>query len=322
MFVVFPSAKAREVDNFMAWGEELSDSSEVMNQWTREQLEKGLSKVNRLILKHPLLARKYHKCEEAASGMMAVFYRPTYQKIESYVDTEGPLDRFPKRRDVSNLQYLRSSVLERMPFLVPMARIININGIYVGSDKFGHFTSFGNRYFKKFRTHLRNGHSEEEAVKKVLRYGLLSEQGVVGKMTSQVSSFADYEANYQGFVFMKSLCDSNSSVQLEKSTELTIRGEMPQWQLKGQFDWRQHINPDMDESFNTSTFSNLRWGAIRKNLMNYCELRNSPWVLEKFSYYRSIHRPSYAMELLVEFEKDLSRVTPREEHSLEANCSL
>jgi hypothetical protein len=306
-------AYAREVDQFMAWGNELSDSTPILNQWTQTQLQQGLMTVNGLIQNHKILGKKYLQCEHAAYKMMRVFYRFSYQTIEEYVDKDAAIDRFPKNEDVSNFQYIRKSIIEIMPFLVPMSRIININGIYVGSDKFGHFTSFGNRYYKKYLRLIKKGHTDLEATKKVLLFGLKSEQGVVGKMTSQVSSYGDYEANYQGLVFIKSLCQESSEVRLTWSDQ--------GWKLVGNFDWRQYINPDMDESFNNSTFSKLRWRDIRKNMLPYCPMLESDWVKDKFAYYRSIYKPSLAKLLQPDIEHSIKKIVPQTSHSLFSICS-
>ena len=169
-----------------------------------------------------------------------------------------------------------------------MASTINVNGIYFGTDKLGHFTSFGLRYFNVYRRALKNGHSKQSAMMKAVRFGIWFERFLVGKLASGVLSFGDLEANFQGLLFTISLCQEGSPFKL-------ISKNKGKWELHGKFDITPYINPWYDESFNESAYRRDRWRGktgVSNSLKKYCIQRSSPWVLAQNEYYSSFS-PSF-----------------------------
>ena len=299
------SAWAREVDNYLAWGVDIEDSGPQLDQYMRQRMADALKVVNEdksiyVVEGKPPQGRnekvqeKYFSCTLSAVKLMrAAFFNPTYQQIESYLDNDPAIDRYPRRpgsRDpalrssqgelpadgyMSNREYLNTSIIGTSPFNVPLSRVVNVHGIYTGADKFGHFTSFGPRYLMKFRNQVLDGASFDEAFQGVLEFGYRSERNIVGMTFTGVFSRGDLEANYQGMEFIYSLCQSTSPVRLH------FNGQY--WELLNldRFTMKTWVNPEWDESYNTSIYSEAKW---RKHVTpgfergNYCQQLASPWV--------------------------------------------
>ncbi|HEX8522693.1 MAG TPA: ankyrin repeat domain-containing protein [Tepidisphaeraceae bacterium] len=82
-------------------------------------------------------------------------------------------------------------------------------GMYVGTDKIGHFTDMGMHYFDAYREARRKGASEEDAMKTAIKRGtddpIYSEKGLLGWATAGAYSNADLVANYTGCLFYRNL---------------------------------------------------------------------------------------------------------------------
>lgn len=339
----------REVDHYMAWGVDLEDMGPVVDQYIREHLAQGLEQVNRNKYQRIIAGKrsqyqktfipeKYFSCTNIATQVMnAAFYAPTYQKIEAFLDSGEGIDRYPRRptstdkrerRQLSqlpehgymtNMEYLRNSMIGSSPFFVPLSRVVNVHGIYSGADKFGHFTSFGARYLKQFRNLVLSGQGYEDAFLRVLEIGYRSERSVVGMTFTGVFSRGDLEANFQGMRFAASLCKDESPVRL------TFDGQ--RWRIKNleHFTIEPYVNPGWDESYNTSIFSAAKWRKYVTPVFDQrdqCQSLHSTWLKEQRSEYLYFTDTSINQQLE---DRWLPRYFPGfnpAEHSLEYYCGM
>ena len=172
-------AQAREVDQYLAWEVDLADAGPAIDAYMRQKMLDAieLEKVAEREIPPPGEAETaedviewYLSCYGTAERLMKeAYYSPTYQKIEKFIDLGGEgLDIYPRRPSaeddeerrrlgetiengyMTNKEYIDNSIVGSSPFNVPMSRVVNTYGVYTGADKFGHFTSFGRKYFKKF----------------------------------------------------------------------------------------------------------------------------------------------------------------------------
>ncbi|WP_127716905.1 hypothetical protein [Halobacteriovorax sp. HLS] len=337
---------SREVDNYLAWGVELRDSGKLVDKYIYENLQKSIQVINenkyQFVRVHPRSARRkkviakwYDSCELVAHKIMKeAFYSPTYQKIEGFIDNSKELDTYPRRplkseearqelnQTVENGymtddEYLKESIVQKSPLNSPLSRIVNIYGVYVGADKFGHFTSFGARYLKKIYNLMNKGRSYDEALNKVLHYGHRSEKSYVGMLLTKVFSRADLEANYQGLVFTRSLCSEDSKVKL------FFDGEKWEFIKLKDFTVKDYVNPNWDESWNNSLFTQKKWNeSVVKTFerRNECKKLDSPFVVRQREFYHSFKSISknkiYEKEWL---KKKFEDIQP-EDFSLESFC--
>jgi hypothetical protein len=86
-----------------------------------------------------------------------------------------------------------------------------IDGVYLGTDKLVHFAHMGHIYYTDLRRGLARGLSVEEAMSRVLHVGAgahaLSEQGMLGKLSTGVLSNADLASNFAGMRFYQNLTE-------------------------------------------------------------------------------------------------------------------
>ncbi len=280
---------ALETDQYMSWNVQLQDSRNAVNAYINTKM---LSKLN-----HPSI-QMTNSCLLAARRVVQVFRRPFFQIIEQWAENAPEVDVFPPRNFSGSYRQESIYVKHVFPFILPMARSMNVNGVYFGTDKLGHFISFGVRYFGIYNRALKRGAEERTALQKVVRFGIMSEVEMVGKIVTGVLSFADLEANFQGMLFFRSLCDDKSSFHLEKN-------ESNRWHLVGQFDIAQYVNGDWDESNNESGFTRARWGGshgLSQTLQKYCEARHSPTVVQRFNHYRTHFTRSFGQQMILDLE--------------------
>ena len=175
-------------------------------------------------------------------------------------------------RSLSNFRYRNMSIYRDItfPYLIPMARTIRVGDMYFGIDKLGHMFGFGARYYQRYRRYMKHGATEQEAIGRIVRYGILTEKLLVGEYLDGVFAHADLEANFQGFMLSRDLCEGEDPY-------LAITDN--KWKLTRPIDMRMYITPDFDESYNL-----CHWWADRKREVlpilreEYSEKLRSPQV--------------------------------------------
>ncbi len=149
---------------------------------------------------------------------------------------------------------------------------IKVHGVYLGTDKIGHFTDMGMHYFRAYRAALRDGADEEAALADAVSVGthglVMSERGILGNLTAGAFSNADLAANYMGMQFYRNLTEP---VMLKGE----LRGPLLIRQPDGTLRLAPHVSPDSgffgwyvsdhyDEMLNPSTYlPHMRSGIAR-----------------------------------------------------------
>ncbi len=304
---VFP-ASGLETDPFLVLDVRLDDSAGVVNEY--------VNSVIRLRLDRLRTGSKRLTCEAVVPIIFNGFRQTPQPRITHWALSDSSLDRFPDS-DVGRVSYYRQSVLG-MPFYakfgVPLGRTINIGGVYFSADKLGHFFSFGLRYQRRFLRASGNGMTDAEALRKVVRWGFKSELGVVGRTSTGIVSFADLEANYQGFRFARSLCD------LDSPAHLTRDGDS-KWRISGPVDLRNFVNAAWDEAFNPNIYVKRRWKNIRQRMLAHCGKLSSSVAMERLRRYKETYTPSASARIVDELVI-LSGLPRRETFSLGSVCGV
>lgn len=190
------------------------------------------------------------------------------------------IDRIP--REVEEVWHYRKHYLlaKTIPFDVarwlPPSPTLEVHGVRIGSDKLSHFFSQGWWYYKWWKKN-RNKFNPEELQRNMIRYGVRTEWMLVGMLLTGIFSLADLEANYQGFRFYHSLCNGGAPL---------FYLAQGRWHFSGNFDFRNYVTPEWDESYHSNIYSRLRWKWIRPTLAAYCPLWRSKWVAEQQARYR------------------------------------
>jgi hypothetical protein len=89
---------------------------------------------------------------------------------------------------------------------------VNAGGNLVGTDKIIHFLNLGHIYYSTYLSARKRGQSESEAVSEAVQLSagnnfFLSENALLGMLTTGIRSNADLAANYAGFKFYRNLTE-------------------------------------------------------------------------------------------------------------------
>jgi hypothetical protein len=157
----------------------------------------------------------------------------------------------------------------RVNFVFGIGRTIRLAGSLIGSDKLGHFFSQGLKYY---RSHLA-GWSEE----RIAGRGRFNERWLFGQLTTSVYSNADLVANWEGYLFYRSLFEDG----VVAGKPRIVRFHAGRAEIERPFSWADHVNDYWDEALNPSHWNPSLEKALRPKLRGLCgEYREEPsaWV--------------------------------------------
>ncbi len=146
---------------------------------------------------------------------------------------------------------------------------IKLNGQLIGSDKLGHFFSQGKKFYFRFL----ESSSEPEAAE----HSAYTERAIFGQLTTGVYSNADLVANYEGFLFYRSLFEDN--IIEDKPAILSWRDDG--WQIQRKFTFADHVNAYWDEALNINHFDALLYPHMKERLSGFCDdYRKNPGLYQ------------------------------------------
>ncbi|MYD96297.1 MAG: hypothetical protein F4X98_02775 [Gammaproteobacteria bacterium] len=177
--------------------------------------------------------------------------------LERWAINAQEVDKLPTRR--------REAVFTKIPHFrarlagITLGRTINVNGVYIGTDKIGHFISQGRKFYGRFR---RLG-TEERAARRTAAW-----EGLIwGRMLSGIYSNADLVANYEGYRFFRGLFEGDM---------VAGKGPMFRWEsgrpirLRS-FTWADHVNPFWDEMLNPASYAVGFVPYLQRRLLTLCD---------------------------------------------------
>lgn len=131
----------------------------------------------------------------------------------------------------------------------PIADLMKVNNVLIGTDKFEHFLGSGYRYFK---THYLDNKPIEEA----LQIGWRAENGILGAITTGVMSYGDLAANFNGMRFWNHMLQKNDDILgAEHNIGPYVTCVDEKWvATEKQIDWANYIDATFDEGINCSRF--------------------------------------------------------------------
>ena len=259
-----------ETDQYMTFETELSDSSAEIDQLINEQMNQAVVKLS------PDLS-----CLEASHEVLSWVggqYGDKTGVPEEHILENTQIDIFPDR-SLERSDYIGRSVYQDSLTLktFPLAPTLKLNGVYVGSDKVGHFFSVGRYYYRVYlrSRKLRMGH--QRAMQNSFEMGLISEKTYYGYMASGVFSFADLQANYDGFRWILSFCNKQTP---------KLYKENGKWHWSNDFKIANYASPLWDESYNTNSYTRRRGKQVTQHLNQMCSNKRVIELMhERFSYY-------------------------------------
>jgi len=253
---VFSVAKAFEVDNFTERYKPLNDSRDVMNNEVNQRLQKAADSASGLFERAANRVTKgANQCD---SGTL---HDEVYDEVGGWVigsleDFAEDSDKIQKHEEGSHSIYQKDG--EYMVGAGAILRMfgthssVNLNGNYIGTDKFGHFFDQGYEYFQEFKKESKFSAGVERA----LTYGRKLEDGKYGLESTGVFSNADLVANYSGLQFWMSLTEG---------TNPYFKCVQGRWKMVRKFDFATYVNSGWDEAINCSKFRTSAQRRIEDN---------------------------------------------------------
>ena len=136
---------------------------------------------------------------------------------------------------------------------------LKINNVLIGSDKLGHFLSQGRKFYRRWVK------KNDEA--KAAEHSAYTERAIFGQMTTGSYSNADLVANYEGYLFYRSLFEDN--IIANKPAIIAWKGD--HWIMQRPFDWADHINDYWDEALNINHYDVMLYSHMKTRLLTFCD---------------------------------------------------
>lgn len=148
---------------------------------------------------------------------------------------------------------------------------IKVDGVYMGTDKIGHFVDMGYHYYKVYtRLRERRGLSERKAMfgtAHAFDNGIMSETSVLGYATAGAYSNADMASNYVGGLFYRNMTEPVRLKGQSRPPIVVRAGDY--WKLNDHvrgdpafFSW--FISDHYDEALNPSHYEKGMQKSMRK----------------------------------------------------------
>lgn len=277
LLTISSGASALETDNYIVWDKTLKNSSSFINDYLSSNIQEVVNQ------------------EKAKNLSCESITKKIFKRFQSRFVHDNPVENYLLAHLPENyiypqtFHYVERSIYQD-PFLphIPqfgLAPNIQVNGYYFGTDKLSHFASVGYLYFAKYLKEIYKGTKEKEAERKAINYGIRDERTLHGYWASGVFSYADLEANYQGFLFYRSLC-----IDQERFLE-NVRGS---WVLNNKPRIEKYVDENWDESYNLSYRLKPNWKKVLPILQRtYC-LRKNP----RLDFYKKAPRKSFSRTYL------------------------
>ena len=265
---------ALETDQFHAAFHDIRESSSPLNAYVEEKMNKAL-----------VSAKPNISCAEISDAVMTeIVGKYSISAISSFAKSSPDIDRYPDD-SVGMQSYLNQSIYKDagFPFLLfgVISKTINVGGVYIGTDKLGHFALIGRNYYRRFLELKAKGLTDSEAEKESVMKGIQQEVHLLGYTLGGVLSFGDLEANFQGMQFARSLCNGENPYLLKRNSRWVKNPERT-------FDIKNYINPKMDESFWPPLWKARIWKDIVPALSEvYCSLRLEESYQARIKKYKS-----------------------------------
>ena len=175
-----------------------------------------------------------------------------YGVYAAWLET-GPIDRhvFDERVDIyRKVTFWENAILARFG----PASTVRFGDVLLGTDKIDHFWEQGYQCFKVSRW----GQEPEKAI----RWSTRMERTIWGLGSTQVFSFADLAANYDGFTFFNDLLEPQSEIQRRPDGCV---------ELVRPFDWSEWVDWEYDEFLNPNAYEPEITQAVQENLRSHRE---------------------------------------------------
>lgn len=127
--------------------------------------------------------------------------------------------------------------------IAKLGYLMRVDGIFIGSDKFGHFFQQGQAYFNLV-------HRKGKLLQDALDWGDMTERTYFGLTTTGIYSYGDLNANFEGMKFWERI----TGIGLTAKDQPYFTCNKNVWERNAPFDWRDYISHTWDEGINCSRY--------------------------------------------------------------------
>jgi len=153
----------------------------------------------------------------------------------------------------------------RVAALFGVGPTLKINHVLVGTDKLGHFLSQGRKFYRRMERMNDESRAAEQSA--------YTERALFGQMTTGSYSNADLVANYEGYLFYRSLFEDN----VIEGKPAILAWQEDHWIMQRPFDWSDHVNDYWDEALNINHYDKMLYAPMKKRLLTFCgDYRSDP----------------------------------------------
>jgi hypothetical protein len=244
-----------ETDNFhLPLDAELADVGDFLEAVHTLALEEAVAKVNAgieraLKSKNPVARAKrlarWHDPEALARAFVGRFSAAVAETrmVEHALRGSWAQQTYPGQKTAHHAMWMNFSAHippdPRMLVMLSQCATLKAFGVYFGADKLTHLHHLGWRYYKRYRSELRAGLSQDEAYRKVLEHftggSFFGEANMFGTIGTGVYSNADMAANHVGFKFLLNFTEKVTLQGQEREPLLVRHGVF--WGLN------RHVRP-------------------------------------------------------------------------------
>ena len=178
-------------------------------------------------------------------------------KIERWAMNSPNIDRIqPSRRE--SIYHGHPIWATRVAAIFGVGPTIKVNGQLIGTDKLGHFLSQGRKFYRRYQRRPDETWAAEQSA--------YTERAIFGQMTTGSYSNADLVANYEGFLFYRSLF----AADVVAPKPAILAWENDHWVIQRPFTFADHVNAYWDEALNVNDYDSLLYPYMKERLESFC----------------------------------------------------
>ena len=216
---------AFETDQYNLPPKPLADIGDEVSQYAEENIKKAVDKLNDEIYKRQscleknIVRPRNRKCDSPEKERIKLVYlrsekamaREVFKRLGDGIIPFTKSGSWMESHDfkVQPARY-KTNFRKSIFFIFPtnyltISKTVNIYGSQFGTDKIAHFFQQGYIYYTKYNRALADGLTPDEAAKKAIRWGHMTERTYYGTLVSGVYSNADLFSNFVGMKFYQGL---------------------------------------------------------------------------------------------------------------------